>query len=67
MNEKKIEPFWAGYEAYESDKPIGDNPYPYEPSQWDARTERYRDAHNQWIHGWETAERDALRGDDDPA
>lgn len=59
---KNPDPFWEGYEAYESDKGLEDNPYPYEPLQWDRRIEKYLDAHHQWIHGWETAERDSQGG-----
>lgn len=63
MNEKKIDPFWAGYDAYDAGRDITENPHPREPLQWDRRIEKYLDAHHQWIHGWETAKRDALSGD----
>lgn len=57
--QKPRDPFWEGYDAYDADKGIEDNPYSREPMQWDEKAARYRDAYHQWIHGWETAENDA--------
>lgn len=64
MSKPKREPFWEGYEAYDDDKGLEDNPYPKKPARWDNSLKRYLDPYHEWIQGWESGENEALHGTD---